>query len=133
MRDIDVTDASIGELVQQLSQQTATLVRQEMHLAQAELKQKGKKAGIGAGMFGAAGVVALAALGAFVAGLILVIGEAVDMWVSAFIVTGALLAVAGILALVGKRQVAEATPPKPEAAIESVQADVAEIKERVGR
>jgi MFS family permease len=133
MRDIDVTDASIGELVQQLSQQTATLVRQEMHLAQAELKQKGKKAGIGAGLFGAAGVVALAALGAFVAGLILVIGEAVDMWVSAFIVTGALLAVAGILALVGKRQVAEATPPKPEAAIESVQADVAEIKERVGR
>jgi membrane protein len=104
-----------------------------MHLAQAELKQKGKKAGIGAGMFGAAGLVALAALGAFVAGLILVIGEAVDMWVSAFIVTGALLAVAGILALVGKRQVAEATPPKPEAAIESVQADVAEIKERVGR
>ena len=133
MRDIDVTDASIGELVQQLSQQTATLVRQEMHLAQAELKQKGKKAGIGAGLFGAAGVVALAALGAFVAGLILVIGEAVDMWVSAFIVTGALLAVAGILALVGKGQVAEATPPKPEAAIESVQADVAEIKERVGR
>ncbi len=133
MSDIDVTDASIGELVQRLSQQTATLVRQEMHLAQAELKQKGKKAGIGAGMFGAAGVVALAALGAFVAGLILVIGEAVDMWVSAFIVTGALLAVAGILALVGKRQVAEATPPKPEAAIESVQADVAEIKERVGR
>ena len=133
MRDIDVTDASIGELVQQLSQQTATLVRQEMHLAQAELKQKGKKAGIGAGMFGAAGVVALAALGAFVAGLILVIGEAVDMWVSAFIVTGALLAVAGIVALIGKRQVAEATPPKPEAAIESVQADVAEIKERVGR
>lgn len=133
MRDIDVTDASIGELVQQLSQQTATLVRQEMHLAQAELKQKGKKAGIGAGMFGAAGVVALAALGAFVAGLILAIGEAVDMWVSAFIVTGALLAVAGILALLGKRQVAQATPPKPEAAIESVQADVAEIKERVGR
>lgn len=133
MRDIDVTDASIGELVQQLSQQTATLVRQEMHLAQAELKQKGKRAGIGAGLFGAASVTALAALGAFVAGLILVIGEAVDMWVSAFIVTGALLAVAGILALVGKRQVAEATPPKPEAAMESVQADVAEIKERVGR
>jgi hypothetical protein len=84
-------------------------------------------------LFGAAGVVALAALGAFVAGLILVIGEAVDMWVSAFIVTGALLAVAGTLALVGKGQVAEATPPKPEEAIESVQADVAEIKERVGR
>jgi MFS family permease len=133
MSDIDVTDASIGELVQRLSQQTATLVRQEMHLAQAELKQKGKRAGIGAGLFGAAGVVALAAFGAFVAGLILLLGEAVDMWASAFIVTAGLGLVAGVLALVGKRQVGEATPPKPEAAIESVQADVAEIKGRVGR
>jgi MFS family permease len=133
MSDIDVTDASIGELVQRLSQQTATLVRQEMHLAQAELKQKGKRAGIGAGLFGAAGVVALATFGAFVAGLILLIGEAVDMWISAFIVTAGLGLVAGVLALVGKGQVEQATPPKPEAAIESVQADVAEIKERAGR
>jgi MFS family permease len=133
MPDVDVTDASIGELVQRLSQQTATLVRQEMHLAQAELKEKGKRAGIGAGLFGAAGVVALAALGALVAALILLIGEAVDMWVSAFIVTGALGLVAGALALTGKTQVAKATPPKPEAAIDSVQADVAEIKERAGR
>jgi MFS family permease len=133
MADIDVTDASIGELVQRLSQQTATLVRQEMHLAQAELKEKGKRAGIGAGLFGAAGVVALAALGALVAGLILALGEAVDMWISAFIVTGGLALVAGIMALVGKGQVAQATPPKPERAIESVQADVAEIKESAHR
>jgi MFS family permease len=133
MADIDVTDASLGELVQRLSQQTATLVRQEMHLAQAELKEKGKRAGIGAGLFGAAGVVALAALGALVAGLILAIGEAVDMWISAFIVTGGLAVVAGIMALVGKGQVAQATPPKPERAIESVQADVAEIKESAHR
>lgn len=133
MADIDVTDASIGDLVQRLSQQTATLVRQEMHLAQAELKEKGKRAGIGAGLFGAAGVVALAALGALVAGLILAIGEVVDMWISAFIVTGALALVAGIMALIGKSQVAQATPPKPEKTIESVQADVAEIKESAHR
>lgn len=133
MPDVDITDASIGELVQRLSQQTATLVREEMHLAQAELKEKGKRAGIGAGMFGAAGVVALAALGALVAALILAIGELVAMWISAFIVTGALAVIAGVMALMGKKQVAEATPPKPEAAIESVQADVAEIKERARR
>lgn len=133
MPDVDITDASIGELVQRLSQQTATLVREEMHLAQAELKEKGKRAGIGAGMFGAAGVVALAALGALVAALILAIGELVAMWISAFIVTGALAVIAGVMALMGKKQVAEVTPPKPEAAIESVQADVAEIKERARR
>ncbi len=133
MPEVDVTDASIGELVQRLSQQTATLVREEMHLAQAEMKEKGKRAGIGAGLFGAAGIVALAALGALVAALILSVGEFVAMWISAFIVTGALGLIAGVMALMGKKQVSEATPPKPEAAIESVQADVAEIKERAQR
>jgi MFS family permease len=133
MPDVDVRDASIGELVQRLSQQTATLVRQEIRLAQAEMKQKGKQAGIGAGLFGAGGVVALAAFGAFVAGLVLLLGEAVAMWISAFIVAGGLLLVAGVMALIGKKQVTEAIPPKPEAAIDSVQADVAEIKERAQR
>ncbi len=133
MREVDLTDASVGELMQKLSQQTATLVRQELQLAQAELKQKGKRAGIGVGLFGAAGVVGLAALGAFVAALILALGEAVAMWISAFIVTAALALVAGVMALIGKGQVAQATPPKPEATIESVQADVAEIKERARR
>ena len=133
MREVDLTDASVGELMQKLSQQTATLVRQELQLAQAELKQKGKRAGIGVGLFGAAGVVGLAALGAFVAALILVLGEAVAMWISAFIVTAALALVAAVMAMIGKGQVAQATPPKPEATIESVQADVAEIKERARR
>jgi MFS family permease len=133
VRDNDAAQASLGELVQRFSQQTATLVRQEMRLAQAELKEKGKRAGIGAGLFGGAGVVALAAFGTLVAGLVLLLGEAVAMWISAFVVTGALALLAGVMALVGKKQVAQATPPKPEAAIESVQADVAEIKERARR
>src|SRR2546423_10312348 len=120
MPDVDVSDASVGDLVQRLSQQTAALVRQEMRLAQAELKDKGKRAGIGAGLFGGAGVIALAALGAFVAGAILLLGEAVEMWSSAFIVTGVLGLMAAVMALTGKKQVVEAIPPKPEAAIESV-------------
>lgn len=133
MPDVDVSDASIGDLVQRLSQQTAALVRQEMQLAQAELKQKGKRAGMGAGLFGAGGLLGLYALGALVAGAILLLGEAVDMWISALIVAAVLAAVAGIMALTGKKQVDQATPPKPEAAMDSVQADVAEIKERAQR
>ena len=133
MGDVNATDGSMGELVQRLSQQTATLIRQEMQLAQAELKQKGKHAGMGAGLLGAAGVIGLAALGALVAALILVLGEVVDMWISAFIVAGGLAVAAAIVALVGKQQISEAVPPKPEATIESVQADVAEIKERARR
>jgi MFS family permease len=130
MADVDVTDASMAELVQRLSQQTATLVRQEMHLAQAELRQKGKRAGMGAGLLGASGVIGLAALGALVAALILALAEAVDMWISAFVVAGGLAALAAVVAMAGKKQVSEAVPPKPEATIESVQADVAEIKEK---
>jgi MFS family permease len=131
--DVDVREGSLGDLVHRLSEQTATLVRQEMRLAQAELQEKGKRAGIGAGLIGAAGVVALGAFGSLVAALILVLGEAVAMWISAFIVSGVLLAVAGILALIGRQRVAAAVPPKPEAAMESIKADVAEIKEAAHR
>ena len=133
MANNDPMNAPIGELVQRLSQQTATLVRQEIRLAQAELKEKGKRAGIGAGMFGGSGLVALYALGALIAGLILLLAEAVAAWIAAFIVAAALGLIAGVLALTGKKQVEQATPPKPEAAIESLQADVAEVKQRAGR
>lgn len=133
MAEVDVSDASVGDLVQRLSQQTATLVRQELRLAQAEMKEKGKRAGIGAGLLGAGGAITLYAVGALVAGTIMLIGEVVALWLAAFIVAGVLLLVAGVMALAGKKQVDEATPPKPEATIESVQADVAEIKEKARR
>jgi hypothetical protein len=133
MHEVDMRDQSLGDLLQRLSQQTATLVRQEIHLAQAELKDKGKRAGIGAGLFGAAGIVALYAGGAAVAGVVLLIARSVATWIAAFIAAGALAVVAAGMALAGKSQVAKATPPKPDAAIESVQADVAEIKEKAHR
>jgi membrane protein len=133
MPEVDMRDQSLGDLLQRLSQQTATLVRQEIHLAQAEMKEKGKRAGIGAGLFGAAGVVALYAGGAAVAGVVLLIAQSVATWIAAFIAAGALAVVAAGMALAGKSQVAKATPPKPDAAIDSVQADVAEIKERAHR
>jgi membrane protein len=121
-------DQSVGELVQQLSQQTAALVRQEMRLATVELQQKGKKAGIGAGMFGGAGVVALYGVGALIAAAILGIATFLEPWIAAVIVGVVLLAVAGILALTGKKQVEQAGPPVPEQAVESAKRDVDEVK-----
>jgi uncharacterized membrane protein YqjE len=123
-------ERSVGELVQQLSRQTSTLIRQEMRLAQAELQEKGKRAGIGAGMFGGAGLVALYGVGALIAAVIMLVGTALEPWLAAVIVGVVLLAVGGILALVGKGQVDRATPAKPEQAMESVQRDIDEVKAR---
>jgi uncharacterized membrane protein YqjE len=121
-------DRSVGELVNQLSQQTSTLVRQELQLAQTELQEKGKRMGIGAGMFGGAGLVALYGVGALVAAAIIGIGTLLEPWIAAVIVGVVLLAVAGILALTGRKQVERGTPPLPQQAIESAKQDVNEIK-----
>jgi uncharacterized membrane protein YqjE len=129
----ELSERSAGDLVQRLSEQTATLVRQEMRLAQVELQEKGKRAGIGAGMFGGAGLVALYGVGALVAAAVVAIGTAVEPWLAAVIVGVVLLAAAGVLALLGRKQVEQATPPTPERAMESVQRDVNEVKERVRR
>ena len=133
MRTEELSERSVGDLVQQLSQQTAALVRQEMQLAQVELEEKGERAGIGAGMFGGAGLVALYGVGAVIAAEIMLVATAIEPWVSALIVGVVLLAVAGILALLGKSQVEQATPPKPERAMESVQDDIEHVKERARR
>ena len=126
-------DRPVGELFQELSQHTSTLVRQEIKLAQLELQEKGKRAGLGAGMFGGAGVVALYGVGALIAAIVLLLATALEPWLAALIVAVALFAIAGILALTGKKQVEQATPPLPEQAIEGVQQDVDEVKERARR
>ena len=129
----EAADQPIGELVQQLSNQTATLVRKEIRLAQLELQEKGKHAGIGVGMFGGSGLVALYGLGALIAAAILGLATAVDGWIAALIVSVVLFAIAGVLALTGKKQVEQATPPQPEQAIDSVQTDIDEVKQRASR
>jgi uncharacterized membrane protein YqjE len=121
-------DRSVGELVNQLSRQTSTLIRQELQLAQTELQEKGKRVGIGAGMFGGAGMVALYGVGALVAAAIIGIGTLLEPWIAAVIVGVVLLAVAGVLALLGRKQVERGTPPLPQQAIESAKRDVNEIK-----
>jgi uncharacterized membrane protein YqjE len=120
----ELRDRPIGELLRQLSEQTSTLVRQELDLAKAELGEKGKRAGLGAGMFGGAGVFAVLALGALTACAILALATAMAGWLAALIVATALGAIAGVLALQGKTKVQQATPPVPEQAVGSVKEDV---------
>jgi uncharacterized membrane protein YqjE len=129
----ETTDQPLSEILQRLSNQTASLVRKEIRLAQLELQEKGKRAGIGAGMFGGSGLVALYGVGVLLAAAVMALATAVDPWLAGLIVGVVLLAVAGVLALTGKKQVDRATPPAPEAAIESVQTDIEEVKERAGR
>jgi MFS family permease len=124
------TDLSAAELMRQLSDQTATLVRQELELAKAELTEKGKRAGVGAGMFGAAGVVGLYALGALIAAVILALSLAMSGWLAALIVTVVLAAVAGGLALTGRSNLQRGVPPVPEQTVETVREDVELTKQR---
>ncbi len=125
-------DASTGELMARLSEQTSTLIRDEMRLAQAELSEKAKHAGTGVGMFGAGGVLALLGLGAAVATAILALALVLPTWAAALIVTVVLLAVAGIVALLGKKQVQQAKP-RPERTIANVKQDVAAVKEHASQ
>jgi hypothetical protein len=113
----------MGELFKQLSEDLSVLVRQELKLAQAEMTEKGKKAGVGVGMFAGAGIVALLALSALTACLIAALATGMEVWVAALIVTVLYAAVAGVLALNGKNRVAEATPPVPAQTIETVKED----------
>ncbi len=121
-------DPTLGALVHDMTQQMSTLVRDEMRLAQAEMTQKGKAAGLGIGLFGGAGLVALYGLATLIATVILALALAVPAWLSALIVTVVLFAVAGVLALVGKKNVSQATPAKPEQAIAGIKEDIATAK-----
>ncbi|MEV8312413.1 phage holin family protein [Streptomyces flavidovirens] len=129
----NTAEESVGDLVSQASQQISQLMREELRLAQAEMTQKGKRFGIGGGLFGGAGMVVFLALQALVAAVIAALALVLPVWASSLIITGVLLALAAVLALVGKKQVSQATPPAPEQAIDSVKAGMAEIKERAHR
>jgi MFS family permease len=123
-------DSSLADLARQLSNQTTELVRHEVELAKAELRVKGKRAGVGAGMFGGAGALGVYALGALTAAIIAGIAEALPVWASALIVAALYGAIAGILALRGKKKVQQATPPLPEETVQSVKEDVRYTKQR---
>ena len=136
----DVTDASnsadarerpLGDLVKELSSQTSTLVRQEIELARAELQQKGKLAGKGAGMLAGAAVFALLAMGALTAGLIAVLSTAMATWIAALIVMVLWVIVAAVLAKAGQKSIQRATPPAPQT-VETVKEDIQWAKNPTG-
>ncbi len=124
----ELREHSTGDLVKQLSQQVSTLVRQEVELAKVEMADKGKKAGVGLGMFGGAGVAALLGLGSLTSFLILVLDLAMPAWAAALIVTVIWAAIAGVLALQGREKVKEVGTPIPEQTAESVKEDVEWLK-----
>jgi len=120
----DSHDKSIPELMRELTDETTTLFRQELDLAKAEMTQKGKEAGLGIGMFGAAGIIALFALGALTACFIAALASTMPVWLAALIVTAVYAVIAGIVALIGKQRLKQATPPKPDQTIQTVKEDV---------
>ena len=126
----ELRERGMGELVKELSGQVSTLVRQEVDLAKAEIAEKGKKAGVGAGMFGGAGVAALLMLGSLTAAVILALATAIPGWSAALIVTAIWAAIAGVLALQGRQKMREMGKPVPEKTVATVKEDVQWLKNR---
>ncbi len=126
----DLRERPIGELFSRLSNETSTLIRQEMALARAELTEKGREAGKGAGLFGGAGAVGLLGAGALTAGVILLLDLAIAGWLAAILVGLVYVAVAAFLAMQGRNRIQAATPPVPEQTIDTVKEDVEWAKTR---
>jgi len=122
------TEPSTGELVNRLTQQTTELVRSEIQLAKVEMTEKAKHAGVGAGLFGGAGIIALYGVGTLLATIILALSLIMDAWIAALIVTVVLFVIAGVAALMGKKQVSQATPAAPKKTIDNVKRDVETVK-----
>jgi hypothetical protein len=123
-------DRPTSELMRELTDQTSALVRKEIALAKVEITEKGKKAGVGAGMFGAAALFGAGAFAAITACAILALATFLDAWLAALIVAVVYLAIAGVLAMRGKKQVNEATPPLPQRAVDSTKEDLEWVKTR---
>ena len=127
---VEARDQGLGDLVRELSGQLSTLVRQEVELAKTELTEKGKKAGIGAGLLGGAAIAALLTLGTLTALLILALDTAMAAWAAALIVMLSWAAVAAALALIGRSKLREVGKPMPEKTVETVKEDVQWLKSR---
>lgn len=128
-RQATADERPVAELVEDASEQLSRLVREEMRLATAELRYKGKRGGAGAGLVGAAGVLGFYGGAALVACAALALSLAVAAWLATLLVGLAVLMLAGTAALLGRKQIRQATPAVPEQAVGSVRADVDAVKE----
>lgn len=125
----DPREQPVSDLLQQVKEEGATLVGQEMRLAKAEMSGKVKDVGIGAGMFGGAGYVANLAAVALMLTIIFALAEVMDPWLAALIVTVLFGAIAAVLALSAKKKIQKAGPPIPEQTVESVKQTIQTVKE----
>lgn len=132
-RPAKAQDSSTSELIRQMSEQVTRLVRDELQLAQLEMARKGKRAGLGIGAFGGGGILALYGIGCLLAAAIIALATAVAAWLAALIIGAGLLIISAAAAMFGKAQLGKATPPVPARAVDSVKADVEEIKESAHR
>ena len=130
MNDADLRNRPIGEVARLLTRDVSLLVRQELELAKAEMREKGKTALPGLGMMGGAVVVATCGAGALTAFVVLVLALFLDAWLAALLTALGLLAVAGALAWAGKQRVAEVGTPLPEQTIDTVREDAQWMKEQ---
>jgi hypothetical protein len=130
---IGTGSASTGELLSKVSEQISTLVHDEIRLAELQMTAKAKRGMLGGGMFAASAGIGYLGLASFVAAAIIGIAVGVPAWLAAILVGVALLAIAGIIALIGKSNIKQATPPVPTESIESVKADVQTVKEAIRR
>ena len=126
-------DRPIGELIGDASEQMSRLVRDEIQLAVAELQEKGRRGGIGAGLFGAAGVTALFGVGLLLTTAVLALALVLPGWAAALIVAAVVLVAAGIMALLGRQKLKSATPVVPQDSVDSVRADIDAVKEGMHR
>jgi hypothetical protein len=120
--------ASTSDLVSQAAAQISTLVRDELALAKLELVEKGKRAGLGGGLFGGAAALALYGLGLLLTLAVVALDLALPLWLAVLIVMVVVFAAAGVTALLGKQKLKSATPLTPSDAIASVNADVSAVK-----
>jgi Flp pilus assembly protein TadB len=126
-------ERSTGELVKLLTEQVSALVRDELKLAQLEMTRKGKEAGSGAGMMGGGGLIALYGVACLIACAIIALSHVIAAWLAALVIGVALLVIAAIVAALGRRRMRRASPAMPTEAVDSIKADVEQIKERARR
>jgi uncharacterized membrane protein YqjE len=126
----DLRDQPVAELFKRLSDETSTLIHQELALAKAEIAQKAKNAGLGIGFMGAAYVFARLMIATLTAAAILALAIVVPAWAAALIVTGVYGLIALGLVLMGVKRIKAATPPAPTQTIETVKEDVEWLKSR---
>ena len=128
MSDPTTTDEPVGAIVHRLAEQIPELVRSEMRLAQAELTEKGKRAGVGIGMFSAAGLLAFFGAAVLIATAVIALDLVLPLWAAGLIVSAVLLVCALGVALRGRNELQQATPAAPEHAIAGVKQDIATVR-----